>query len=193
MTKPLTITPSQTIGPFYAFCLTRAGYDSPILATGSLVTDDAVGERITIKGQVFDGNDAPVPDSMIEIWQADGEGRFAGYHPALKNSKFKGFGRTPCDDGGRFMIETVKPGRVLTRDGVLQAPHLALCIFGKGLNRHLYTRVYFDDENSNDTDQILSTLPTDLRPTMIAKSSSNQTYEIVIRLQGKCESVFFEA
>src|SRR5487761_1407759 len=101
MRDSLMITPSQTIGPFYAFCLTPNGYDFPMLATGSLATGDALGERITVNGQVLDGNADPVYDAMIEIWQPDGEGRFSG-HPELKNSKFKGFGRTTCDEAGRF-------------------------------------------------------------------------------------------
>jgi len=189
----LTITPSQTVGPFYAYCLAPIGYDFSPLASQSLATADAVGTRITIKGLLLDGAGEPVPDGLIEIWQPDGEGRFAGHHPALKHSEFKGFGRTLCDDAGDFSFETVKPGRVMTRDGRLQAPHIAVAIFGKGLNRQLCTRIYFDDEKSNSADPILNMVPDNLRQSLIATSSADQSYKIVIRLQGEGETVFFQA
>jgi protocatechuate 3,4-dioxygenase alpha subunit len=192
--KPSTITPSQTVGPFYAYCLTPTAYNFPALSSNMLATEDAVGRRITVAGHIYDGDGEPVPDGLVEIWQADGEGRYAGHHPALKNSLFKGFGRTECDANGRFLFETVMPGRVMTRDGTLQAPHLALSIFGKGLNRQLYTRLYFAGEASNESDPVLSSVPPELRPSLIAqRSASNENaYEFVIRLQGKDESVFFE-
>ena len=191
--RPLTITPSQTVGPFYAYCLTPTGYDFPPLAQSTLATEDAVGKRITLRGQVLDGDAAPVPDGMIEIWQPDGEGRFAGHHAALEYSSFKGFGRANCDDSGFFTFDTVKPGQVMTRDGQPQAPHIAVAIFGKGINRQLWTRIYFDDEESNSDDPILALVPAELRPSLIAKCSANDAYEIVFRLQGAGETVFFQA
>ena len=191
--KLLTITPSQTVGPFYAYCLTPIGYDFNALAGSSLATDDAVGKRITVRGQLLDGDAAPVPDGMIEIWQPDGEGRFAGHHPALDKSTFKGFGRANCDDAGFFAFDTVKPGPVMTREGMPQAPHIAIAIFGKGINRQLCTRIYFDDEPSNASDPILALVPADRRSSLIARRCADDTYEIGFRLQGAGESVFFQA
>ncbi|MBB6469098.1 protocatechuate 3,4-dioxygenase alpha subunit [Aminobacter lissarensis] len=185
------ITPSQTVGPFYAYCLTPFEYDFPPLASGILATDDAVGARVIIKGRLLDGDGAPVPDGMIEVWQPDGEGRFAGQHPALKNSKFTGFGRTACDEQGWFTIETVKPGRVPLTNGELQAPHIAVSIFGKGLNRQLYTRIYFEDESSNLEDPVMALVPNDLRTRLIAKACFAGGYQITFKLQGEDESVFF--
>ncbi|AOR81203.1 protocatechuate 3,4-dioxygenase subunit alpha [Novosphingobium resinovorum] len=191
---PLTITPSQTVGPFYAYCLTPEDYGTlPPLFGAQLATEDAEGERITIQGTITDGEGAMVPDALIEIWQPDGQGRFAGAHPELRNSAFKGFGRRHCDKSGNFSFQTVKPGRVPTADGVMQAPHIALSIFGKGLNRRLYTRIYFADEASNAEDPVLSMLSEDERVTLIATSESPAAYRLDIRLQGDGETVFFEA
>lgn len=191
---PLIITPSQTVGPFYAYCLTPEAYKTlPSLFSARVATEDALGQRIAISGTITDGVGAAVPDALVEIWQPDGGGRFAGAHAELQNSAFKGFGRTPCDETGTFTFHTVKPGRVPTAEGTLQAPHVALSIFGKGLNRRLYTRVYFVDEASNAEDPVLSMLPEDERQTLIAEKKGEGTYHIRIRLQGEGETVFFEA
>jgi len=187
------ITPSQTVGPFFSFCL--APRDRPGIASARLVTPDAVGTRITIEGRVLDGNDAPVPDALIEIWQADGEGRFAGFHRAWAASSFTGFGRATCDNEGRFTIETIKPGRVVDVDGRAHAPHIAIGIFGKGINRRLHTRIYFPDERGNDTDPVLSSVSAERRASMIADNvgATGQRYASTIRLQGADETVFLDA
>jgi protocatechuate 3,4-dioxygenase alpha subunit len=190
---PLIITPSQTVGPFYAYCLTPGAYRTlPALFSSKVATEDAVGNRIAIRGIITDGVGAPAPDALVEIWQPDGGGRFAGAHAELQNSTFKGFGRSTCDESGTFTFQTVKPGRVPTADGILQAPHVALSIFGKGLNRRLYTRVYFSDETSNAEDPVLLMLPEDERQTLIAEKTGEGIYDIRIRLQGPGETVFFE-
>ena len=186
------ITPSQTVGPFFSFCL--APRDRPGIASACLATPDAAGPRVTIEGRVLDGSGVPVPDALVEIWQADGEGRYAGLHRARAGSSFTGFGRATCDEEGRFTIETVKPGSVVDPDGRRHAPHIALGIFGKGINRRLYTRLYFPDE-ANDDDPVLRRVAAGLRSSMIARRSdaTGQRYAFTIRLQGAGETVFLDA
>lgn len=184
------ITPSQTVGPFYSFCLTRHPPQLSPLGDHRLATTDAHGSRVTIEGSMFDGEGMPVPDALIEIWQADGEGR---YHREGDGASFRGFGRVELDADGRFAIETVKPGRVPAPGGGLQAPHIALGIFAKGLNRRLYTRLYFDDESSNDEDLVLRSVPASRRATLVARRTHAGHYAFAVRLQGRDETVFFEA
>jgi len=186
------ITPSQTVGPFFALCLTRHPAQLSLLGSHRIAGGDVAGTPITVAGRVVDGDAAPVAEAMIEVWQADAEGRYASAArpPA---STFTGFGRVECDADGRFVIETIKPGPAPAPAGGLQAPHIALGIFAKGLNRRLYTRLYFDDEPSNDTDLVLSSVPPARRATLIARRESAQRYGFVIRLQGGDETVFLEA
>jgi protocatechuate 3,4-dioxygenase alpha subunit len=183
--KVATITPSQTVGPFFSFCLTPVDREG----IGSVAASDVVGERIAIAGQVLDGQGAPVPDALIEIWQADGEG-----HYARATSSFTGFARFACDEQGRFTIVTIKPGSVTDIDGRRNAPHIAVGVFGKGINRRLYTRIYFADERSNEDDPVLLSIPAERRSTMIARRSSSDAarYDFVIRLQGADETVFLD-
>ena len=187
------ITPSQTVGPFFSFCL--APRDRPGIGSARLVTPDAIGARITIEGRVLDGSDAPVPDALIEIWQADGEGRYAGFHRARAASSFTGFGRATCDDEGRFTIETVKPGSLADLGGRCHAPHIAIGIFGKGINRRLYTRIYFPDEKANDGDPVLSCVAAAHRSSMIARKTdaTGRRYAFTIKLQGADETAFLDA
>ena len=191
--EPLVITPSQTVGPFFSFCL--APRDRPGVGSACLATPDAVGTRITIQGRVLDGDDAPVPDALIEIWQADGEGRYAGFHRVCAASSFTGFGRATCDNDGRFTIDTVKPGSVVGLDGQRHAPHIAIGIFGKGINRRLYTRIYFPDEKANDGDPVLRSVAAEARSSMMAHEidARRQQYAFTIRLQGADETVFLDA
>jgi protocatechuate 3,4-dioxygenase alpha subunit len=192
--KPDGITPSQTAGPYFAYALTPAGrYAIADLATNDLVTDDAVGERITIAGRVIDGDGELVTDAMLEIWQADGEGRFPGADPALSNARFKGFGRCECDAEGRFSFRTVKPGRVPGPNGAMQAPHLDVGVFARGILRRLFTRIYFEGEAGNESDPILKLVPAERRSTVIARRAGADVYKLDIRLQGENETVFFEA
>ena len=192
--KPDGITPSQTAGPYFAYALTPAGrYAISDLATNDLVTDDAVGERITVEGRVIDGDGELVTDAMLELWQADGKGRYPGADPALSNARFKGFGRCECDAEGRYSFRTVKPGRVAGPNGESQAPHINVGVFARGILRRLFTRIYFEGEAGNDSDPILTLVPAEARPTLIARRKGEHAYLFDIRLQGENETVFFEA
>src|SRR4051812_1884351 len=192
------LTPSQTVGPFFAYGLTPNGkYDWNDAFTSNLVTPDASGQRIRIEGRVFDGDGAPVPDCMLEIWQADAQGRFSDPQDkrALPNSSFKGFGRCGTDANGGYGFDTIKPGVVPDPDGKPQAPHILLAIFARGMLLHLYTRIYFDGEAANASDPVLALVPPDRRATLIAArkgGADNAVYSLDIHLQGENETVFFE-
>jgi protocatechuate 3,4-dioxygenase, alpha subunit len=192
------ITPSQTVGPFFKYGLTPNGqYEWNDAFTGNLITPDASGERIRIEGRVFDGEGAPVPDAMLEIWQADAQGRFADPQDkrALPNAKFRGFGRSGTDANGTFVFDTIKPGSVPDPYGKPQAPHVLLVVFARGMLRHLYTRIYFADEASNAGDPVLALVPAERRATLIAARESgngNAVYRLDLHLQGQAETVFFD-
>ena len=200
------ITPSQTVGPFFAYGLTphsrcewkpNDNYDWKDTVGADLVTPDASGARIRIEGQVLDGDGMPINDAMIEIWQADAQGRYA--HPrddrARPNTKFTGFGRSATDKNGFYSFDTIKPGAVPGPNGKAQAPHIVFCIFSRGMLRQIYTRLYFSDEPSNAADPILGLVPADRRGTLIAHKSMQEdvaVYRFDIRVQGENETVFFE-
>ncbi|MBZ0146639.1 MAG: protocatechuate 3,4-dioxygenase subunit alpha [Pseudorhodoplanes sp.] len=192
------ITPSQTVGPWFAYGLTPLGrYDWSDVATGNLITADVVGDRIRIEGAVTDGDGVPIHDAMIEIWQADGQGRLParGQNGATPNTSFKGFGRAPTDAKGVFFFDTVKPGAIAGPDGKPQAPHILVALYARGLLVHLYTRIYFADEAANASDPILKLVPADRRDTLIAKKETQggkTVYRFDIRLQGEGETVFFD-
>lgn len=192
------ITPSQTVGPYFAYGLTPTGkYDWKDTFTNNLVTPDASGERIRLEGRVFDGDGQPIVDSMLEIWQADAQGRYAS--PADKrapaNASFKGFGRVGTDQDGRYSFETIKPGAVPGPDGAMQAPHILMAVFARGMLRQSYTRIYFADEAANAADPILALVPAERRGTLMAARSMNDghvVYTFDIHMQGDAETVFFE-
>jgi protocatechuate 3,4-dioxygenase, alpha subunit len=192
------ITPSQTVGPYFKYGLTPDGqYEWNDAFTGNLVTSDASGERIRIEGRVFDGEGAPVPDAMLEVWQADAQGRFGDPQDrrALPNAKFRGFGRCGTDGNGAYAFDTIKPGSVPDADGKPQAPHVLLAVFARGMLRQLYTRIYFADEAANAGDAVLALVPADRRATLIAEregGSGNAVYRLDLRLQGDGETVFFD-
>jgi protocatechuate 3,4-dioxygenase alpha subunit len=192
------ITPSQTVGPFFKYGLTSGGtYDWNDAFTNNLVTPDVSGERIRLEGRVFDGDGQPVPDAMLEVWQADAQGRFADPQDkrALPNAAFRGFGRCGTDENGAYAFDTIKPGQVADPDGKPQAPHILLAVFARGMLRHLYTRIYFGDEAANATDPVLAIVPPERRSTLIAARESgngNALYRLDLRLQGDNETVFFE-
>ena len=191
------LTPSQTVGPFFKYGLTPNGeYEWNDAFTSNLLTPDVTGERIRIEGRVFDGEGAAVPDCMLEVWQADGQGRFADPQDkrALPNTAFRGFGRGGTDADGAFSFDTIKPGSVPDPDGKLQAPHVLLAVFARGMLRHLHTRIYFGDEELNASDPVLALVPADRRATMIAQPMANgpRIYRADIRLQGDKETVFFD-
>jgi protocatechuate 3,4-dioxygenase alpha subunit len=170
------LTPSQTVGPFFSHALPWP--DGP-----HVVAADAPG-ACWLRGVVLDGAGQPVPDALVESWQADPAGGPAG-------GGFRGFGRCPTDDAGRWAIRTVKPGRVPAPDGRPQAPHLDLSIFARGLLNRVVTRVYFADEApANAEDPVLAALPEPLRATLLARPADDG-YAFDIRLQGEHETVFF--
>jgi len=200
------ITPSQTVGPFFAYGLAPKGrckwdpngqYSWKETVGDNLVTADATGERIHIEGSVLDGDGKPINDAMIEIWQADSQGRYASPVDtrARPNAKFKGFGRSATDKNGVYGFDTIKPGPVPGPNGKMQAPHIVVCIFSRGMLRQIYTRLYFSDEAANSADPILNLVPADRRPTLIAHKQSGKgqpAYRFDIRVQGENETVFFD-
>ena len=194
---PDGITPSQTVGPYFKYGLTPNGaYAWNDAFTNNLLTPDVSGERIRVEGKVYDGDGAVIPDCMLEIWQADAQGRFSDPQDkrALPNSTFKGFGRCGTDPNGDYAFETIKPGSVPDPDGRPQAPQLVLAVFARGMLLHLYTRIYFDDEAGNAGDPVLALVPADRRATLIAKrkAGAGNTYAFDVHLQGNNETVFFD-
>jgi protocatechuate 3,4-dioxygenase, alpha subunit len=192
MSRPpvrLTATPSQTVGPFFHFGLTND------VDLGCLVRPDTRGERIDLHIRVLDGNDAPVPDALIEVWQADADGNYVRPEDpasALQSAGFCGFGRLPTDATGACTFATIRPGRIATPDGRTQASHINVCLFARGLLRQLYTRVYFAGDPDVDGDPILSLVPDERRPTLVAQQTGAAAWSIDITLQGKGETVFFD-
>ena len=188
------LTPSQTVGPFFAYGLAakQYGYPDNQIAGGVLVGEGTPGERIRIAGHVFDGEGAPIPDALVEIWQADAAGRYPGVGGS--NAEFAGFGRqgTGADSACRFDFQTVKPGKVDGR----QAPHITVIVFMRGLLTHVYTRLYFSDEApANAVDPVLAAVPASRRHTLIASRDPlavDALYLFDIRMQGKDETVYFD-
>jgi protocatechuate 3,4-dioxygenase alpha subunit len=194
----LPTTPSQTIGPFFSFGLNWTD--------GPYVVPAAWPGGFWIRGQVLDGAGVPVPDALIETWQADPHGRFArGDEPREGPGAFRGLGRSSTDRDGLFGVFTVKPGRVPTpegrleaasgragRAGHLQAPHVAVTVLARGLLNRVVTRIYFGDEPSaNAEDEVLASLPDpSRRGTLLARVASDG-YRFDIHLQGEHETVFF--
>lgn len=191
-------TPSQTVGPYFAYGLAPEQYGYPFLTSlvGARMADEHVpGTRMRLSGRVLDGEGVTVPDAMIEVWQADSEGRYA--HPSDprgRNIGFTGFGRcgTGTDAHHRFLFDTVKPGSA----GPEEAPHLTLIVFMRGLLTHAYTRVYFPDEvEANAADPVLRAVPEGRRHTLIAEKHEGPTgleYRFDIHMQGARETVFFD-
>jgi protocatechuate 3,4-dioxygenase alpha subunit len=190
-------TPSQTVGPFFAYGLTpeQYGYRFRALAGALLVDDETPGERIRITGRVLDGEGHPVPDAMLEIWQADAAGRYAhSADPRGSNLRFIGFGRcgTGTDPENRFAFDTIKPGP----PGEGQAPHVNVILFMRGLLSHVFTRIYFDDEaEANASDPVLASVAEPRRRTLIATRQSTPggtVYRFDLHMQGPNETVFFD-
>jgi protocatechuate 3,4-dioxygenase alpha subunit len=184
-------TPSQTVGPFFGPALIDSGL-------ASLVQPATRGERVTIEGRVLDGDSAPVSDAMIEIWQANADGRY--HHPEdtqekLLDAHFHGFGRAATDDEGWYRFHTIKPGPVPGIGTTLQAPHINVAIFARGLLKRLVTRMYFPGEPLNANDPVLNSIPAQHRTTLIATDlarSGAGTLRFDIILQGESETVFFD-
>ncbi|HEV7208007.1 MAG TPA: protocatechuate 3,4-dioxygenase subunit alpha [Mycobacteriales bacterium] len=193
----LPLTPAQTVGPYL-----HLGLPWP---DGPFAAPPGTPHGIWLRGTVTDGTRTPVTDAMIETWQADPEGRFA--HPddprgaarrhydfqgaARRHDDFRGFARCPTDAQGRYAIFTVKPGPVPGSDGRLQAPHLDMSVFARGLLDRVVTRVYFPDEpDGNAADQVLRSVPPERRDSLIAVAGEDGLV-FDVRLQGEQETVFF--
>jgi protocatechuate 3,4-dioxygenase alpha subunit len=186
----LVATTSQTVGPFFKIGLAWLYRDN-------LAGPGVAGERVEIAGRILDGDGKPVPDGIIEIWQANSQGKYA--HPDDPQEKaveagFSGYGRVATDEEGRFRFTTIKPGRVPGLDGKLQAPHLAVSVFTRGLLRRLITRIYFPDEASNGEDFALNLIEAGRRGTLVARKTDGRAgaLEWNVVLQGAGETVFFD-
>jgi protocatechuate 3,4-dioxygenase alpha subunit len=191
MDDDLTPTPSQTVGPFFHLGCTEHA------SVGSLVTPATKGERIRLVCRVFDGDGQLVPDAMIEIWQANADGRYA--HPEDTQQKaldpsFNGFGRLASDEHGSCTFETIKPGRVPGNEGTLQAPHINVSVFARGILLRLATRAYFAGDPANEDDPVLALVPGERRPTLLAQADAADTTRWLfnIHLCGENETVFFD-
>jgi protocatechuate 3,4-dioxygenase alpha subunit len=176
--SPLGVTPSQTVGPFFSIGL-------PWPEGPFAVSQDEPG-AFTISGTVTDGEGAPIPDAVVESWQADEQGRFA------EREGFRGFARVATGDTGTFAIRTVKPAPLPGPGGTTQAPHIAVSLFARGLLHRVVTRIYFpDEEAANAADPILAGVPADRRGTLVAHPAADG-YRFDIHLQGSHETVFFD-
>ena len=184
----LTQTSSQTIGPFF--------HNGLFLGSDNiLINEKTQGQRILLAGTVYDGDGAPVPDAMIEIWQPDAQGYFN--HPADPNQakadrEFRGFGRADTVKNGRFVFRTVKPGALADRS----APHINARVFARGMLLHAVTRIYFSDEAANANDPVLNSVDATRQSTLIAQRADfgdGPCYRFDIHLQGEGETVFFDA
>ena len=187
-------TTSQTVGPYLHIGL--SGLNCADLSAG---LPDQGAPKVVIEGRLIDGQGNPVPDGMIEIWQADARGVYRhpddpGYAGADDaRSAFTGFGRLPTEPDGSFRFTTIKPGRVAGPGGSLQAPHLVVSLFMRGLLKHLSTRMYFPDEvQANAEDWILQQVPAARRATLVAQRVENGELRWEVVLQGKGETVFFD-
>lgn len=191
MTK-LLLTGSQTVGPFFGPALLREGARRHVLTQ-----PETAGERIRIEGRVLDGDGEPVPDALVEIWQANAHGRYnhpADQGPAALDPSFIGFGRSGTDEEGHYWFETVKPGCVAFDEKQMQAPHICVTVFSRGLLNHAVTRLYFEDEPANAEDPVLQHVPAERRATLLARrESAGETivYRLDIIMQGANETAFF--
>ena len=166
----MATTPSQTVGPFFAIELPYAD--------GPYVVAEGTPGAVWLRGRVFDGAGNPVPDALVESWQADPAGEFGG--------DFRGFGRSGTDEEGRWAILTLKPGPIPP-----QAPHVDLAVFARGLLHRVVTRLYFaDDGQANATDPVLAGLDEQARATLVARPADGG-YELDIHFQGPHETTFF--
>jgi len=179
---------NQTVGPYLHIGLAW-------LKTTEIAGKGIKGERVTIAGRLIDGDGVGVSDGALEIWQANADGKYAHPEDAQKKAVekgWRGFGRVFTNATGGFRFTTIKPGRVPAPDGSLQAPHLVVSVFMRGMLKHLMTRIYFADEpGANAEDPVLKLVPAARRATLIPKKKG-KTLEWNVILQGKNETVFFD-
>jgi protocatechuate 3,4-dioxygenase, alpha subunit len=215
-TNKLQATPSQTIGPFFAYSLTaqQYGYDFNSIVNGNLINDEAEDKQIFISGNVFDGEGNAIHDAMIELWQADANGNYPNIpisnipisnipisnipisniqisNIQIPQYHFSGFGRlgTGTEEDKSFTFKTIKPGKVNN-----QAPHINVILFMRGSLHALYTRIYFEDEQ-NDDDPLYKSIDIERRKTLLAKrmeKNEKTFYRFNIYMQGENETIFFD-
>lgn len=184
------LTPSQTVGPYFAM---RLPWEE-----GPFVVPEGTPGAITIVGRLYDGAGNVIPDGMIETWQADPGGRFA--HPDDPRGPvpggykaFRGFGRSATGLDGSFRIVTLKPGPLPFGDGRVEAPHIDVSVFSRGMLDRCVTRIYFPDETErNEADPVLRAVPERRRSTLIAVAVSDGLLQFDVRIQGERETVFFD-
>jgi protocatechuate 3,4-dioxygenase, alpha subunit len=184
------LTPSQTVGPYFSMRL-------PFPGGPDVVSPETPG-AITILGRLYDGVGDPIPDGLIETWQADPNGRFAHPNdprgPILDGDKaFRGFGRCPTNHDGSFKIVTLKPGALPFGDGRTEAPHIDVSVFARGMLDRSVTRIYFPDEQAaNAADPVLAAVPAGRRGTLIAVPGGDGLLRFDVYMQGPNETVFFD-
>ena len=190
---PIQQTLSEVTGPLFSDIKLEPGEND---LTRNLDTGkEAMGERIIVVGRVLDEDERPVPNTLIEIWQANAAGKYD--HPEDMQAKsvdpsFHGFGRSATDKQGIYRFQTIKPGAVPGPGNSLQSPHLVVFVFGRGMLKQLLTRIYFEDEAHNADDPVLGLVPEARRATLIARKTNSTSYAKDIVLQGAGETVFFE-
>lgn len=206
-------TPWQTVGPYFHYGLPwRGGADlvgrSDMGARPELFppehwvlnlsapTGTPKGEVIEVAGRVLDAGGAPVTDAMVELWQANARGRYRSPDDRREevpiDPHFIGFGRAATDDAGAYRFRTIRPGRVPGPGNTLQAAHVALSVFGRGILKRLATRLYFADDEALTDDPVLAAVPAERRATLIAERREDGTWWLDIVLQGPRETVFFD-
>lgn len=183
-------TPSQTVGPFFHLELTTDEH-----CVRCIAGPQSKGERAWITFRVLDGDGVPLNDAMLEIWQADTNGKYN--HPDDTQEKtldpgWLGFGRLATGEDGSCELETIKPGQVGQNEP--QAPHLNLAVFARGMLKQLYTRVYFAGNPVNPEDRVLALVPEARRHTLLAQPDPSRTghWRFDVHLQGEKETVFFD-
>jgi protocatechuate 3,4-dioxygenase alpha subunit len=184
-------TPSQTVGPYFKVGLTGTH------SAGVLAEPGTTGERVKLIITVLDGDGVPVNDAMVEIWQANADGKYN--HPEDVQDKpldpaWRGFGRLGTDSNGVCAFETIKPGRVPGPVNTVQAPHVNVSVFARGLLKQAPTRIYFAGDPANAEDPVLALVPAERRPTLMAQPDGSQpgTWRFDVHLCGEHETVFFD-
>jgi protocatechuate 3,4-dioxygenase alpha subunit len=181
------VTTYQTVGPYF-----KIGLEA--LYRDDLTKPNIPGQVIEISGTIFDADLTPVPDAVLELWQADSFGRYMDQPQKNPFEDSFGFGRVPTNEAGQFRFRTIKPGAVQAETPARQAPHILVSIFMRGLLYRLITRIYFSDEAGNADDPVLRSIEPGRRDSLLAKADPAQPhrYEWNIFLQGENETVFFD-
>jgi protocatechuate 3,4-dioxygenase alpha subunit len=179
MSMHVPATASQTVGPFFSIGL------AALYRIALFESENATG-LISVQGRLLDGANEPISDALLELWQANPSGHYA------MDPGGPGFGRVPTDAAGAFAFQTLIPGRVPGPGGALQAPHISVCIFMRGLLRPARTRLYFPADPSHTDDAVLGLVPAARRSTLIARAAGPNALLWDVHMQGEAETVFFE-